>query len=122
MTSGVEKMRQSVGNRQKREKEKVLECLRKMPIVQVACERASVGRATYYRWRDSDARFRKEADEAVVEGERLITDMSESQLITLIRDKRWEAISFWLKHHHPKFKNQDGQEEAQNITFSITQY
>ncbi len=122
MTSDAGKMRQSVSNRQKREKEKVLECLRKMPIVQVACERASVARATYYRWRERDAKFRKESDEAIAEGEKLITDMGESQLINLIRDKHWPAIAFWLRHRHPKFKNQDGQEEAQSITFNITQF
>lgn len=122
MTTGADKMKASVGARQRQEKEKMLEHLQKMPIVQVACERASVGRATYYRWREKDARFRAAADEAMLEGEKLITDMSESQVVSLIRDKHWPAISFWLKHRHPKFKNGGKEEQEQNITFNITQY
>ncbi len=39
--------------------------LKKTPIVQVACERSSVGRATYYRWKKDDADFAKQADEAL---------------------------------------------------------
>ena len=29
--------------------------------------------------------------------------MSEHQIISLIKDKNWSAISFWLRHHHPKY-------------------
>ena len=86
-------------------KNKIIEQLRKMPIVQIACERAGIGRTTYYRWREEDADFRKAADEAAEEGEALITDMSESQLISLIRDKHFQAVQLWLRHHHPKYTN-----------------
>lgn len=86
-------------------KQQLIEQLKKIPIVQVACERSRVGRATYYRWRNEDKDFRKAADEAIAEGEALITDMSESQVISLIRSKHWPAISFWLKHHHPTYSN-----------------
>ena len=88
-----------------RQRETLLEHLRKMPILQVACERAGIGRSTYYRWREEDKDFRKAADEAVTEGEALITDMSESQLITMIRDKHFQAVQLWLRQHHPKYGN-----------------
>jgi|SRR3989338_6004096 len=84
-------------------KSKLIEQLRKMPIVQIACERAGIGRSTYYRWREEAANFRKAADEAIAEGEALITDMSESQLINLIRDKHFPAVQLWLRQHHPKY-------------------
>jgi hypothetical protein len=35
----------------------------------------------------------------------MITDMSEAQLITLIRDKNFQAVQLWLKSHHPKYGN-----------------
>ena len=98
-----EKYQQTIIERQKEEKEKVLGYLVKMPIVQIACERASVGRATYYRWRNDDKEFKKAADQALRDGELFINDLSESQVITLIKDKSWSAISFWLRHHHPKY-------------------
>jgi hypothetical protein len=85
-------------------KKVTLEHLRKIPIIQVACEKSGIARATVYRWKKEDKKFAKEIEEALSEGEALINDMSESQLISLIRDKNWSAISFWLKHRNPKFK------------------
>jgi len=79
--------------------------LKKTPIVQMACERVGIGRASYYRWRKEDGEFKKATDEAILEGEMLITDMSESQLISLIRDRNFSAIQLWLRHHHPKYTN-----------------
>jgi len=89
--------------RKNKNKKLVLEKLRKMPIVSVACNQANVSRASYYRWRINDKYFQKSADEAIRDGELLITDISESQVISLIKDKNWSAISLWLRHHHPKY-------------------
>jgi len=86
-------------------KQLLLDCLGKTPIIQIACEKAGVSRATYYRWRKENIEFAKTADEAITEGELFINDMSESQVISLIKDKNWPAISFWLRHHHPKYAN-----------------
>ena len=77
--------------------------LKEMPIVQVACKKVGVGRTTYYRWRENK-KFAKEADAAIAEGEAFITDMSESQLISLIRDRNFQALQLWLRHH-PKYTN-----------------
>lgn len=82
-----------------------LEQIRKIPIIQVACEKVGVARSSVYRWRDEDEEFRKSLKEALAEGEALINEMSESQLISLIRDKSWQAISFWLRKRNPKFKD-----------------
>lgn len=78
--------------------------LRKIPIVQVACERSGVSRNSVYRWKKEDAKFSDEMDTALAEGEDLVNDMSESQLLTLIKEKNWSAISFWLRHRNPKYK------------------
>ncbi len=86
-----------------KDRETILVQLRKMPILQIACERAGVGRSSYYRWREEDESFRKAADGAISEGEAFITDMSESQLISLIRDKHFPAVQLWLRQHHPKY-------------------
>ena len=86
-----------------RDKDLMLEQLRKIPIVQIACERIGVARATYYRWRSEDKAFKDESDQAMRDGELFVNDLSESQVITLIKDKNWPAISFWLRNHHPKY-------------------
>ncbi len=44
-------------------------------------------------------------DEALAEGEALINDMTENQLLSLIMDKNFPAISLWLKHRNPKFRD-----------------
>ena len=31
--------------------------------------------------------------------------MAESQLISLVKDKNFPAISYWLKHNHPDYSN-----------------
>jgi len=85
-------------------KELLLEQLKKMPVVELACQRANIGRTTYYRWR-KNPKFAKEADTAIAEGEALITDLTESQLISLIRDRNFQALQLWLRHHHPKYSN-----------------
>jgi len=79
--------------------------LRKVPIVQVACEKVGVSRNSVYRWRNEDAKFLEEMEAALAEGEALVNDMTESQLLSLIREKDWAAISFWLRKRNPKFRD-----------------
>lgn len=95
----------SIIKRQTKEKQTLIEQFRKTPIVQVACEKTGVGRATYYRWKKDDPTFALTADEAIHAGESLINDMAESQLISAIRDQNMTAIIFWLKSHHPTYAN-----------------
>lgn len=61
-----------------------LDELRKVPIVQVACEKTGLSRNSVYRWRKDDKEFLKNMDTALTEGVALVNDMSESQLLTLI--------------------------------------
>lgn len=84
-------------------KTQIVEHLRKVPIIQVACERVRLPRATFYRWRKQDNDFAKAVDEALTVGEQLMSDMAESQLLAAIKDKNLTAIIFWLKHHHARY-------------------
>lgn len=93
----------SIQSRQEEQKALLLEHLNKTPIVQIACEKSGVGRATYYRWRKEDPDFAVRADEALSEGRLLVNDMAESQLMSAIRDKNMTAIIYWLKHHHSSY-------------------
>ena len=77
--------------------------LKKTPIVQVACEKTGISRATYYRWRKDDPEFADKADIAIDEGLNLINDMAESQLISAIKDRNLTGIIFWLKNHHKNY-------------------
>ncbi len=79
--------------------------LKKVPIIQVACEKSGLSRNSIYRWRKSDKAFAKQMDEAILEGIDLVNDMSETQLLTLIKEKNYQAISFWLRHRNENYKN-----------------
>ena len=82
-----------------------LEELRKVPIVQVACEKTGISRNSVYRWRREDKKFAEDMDTAITEGVDFVNDMSESQLLTMIKEKNWSAISFWLRHRNDNYKN-----------------
>lgn len=86
--------------KQKWQKNAVCEQLKKTPIVQIACEKVGLSRATYYRWRKTDKKFAEEADKSLCEGILLINDLAESQLLSAIHDKNMTAIIFWLKNRH----------------------
>lgn len=82
-----------------------LEELARIPIIQVACEKTGLSRNSVYRWRKDDSVFSKKMDKALADGVALVNDMSESQLLNLIKEKNWPAISFWLKHRNDNYKN-----------------
>lgn len=94
----------TVANRISTDKSDLLIQLKKVPIVQVACERAGISRATFYRWCADDNNFAESARNALYEGKAMVNDLAESQLISGIKDKQMPAISFWLKHNHPDYR------------------
>ena len=96
-------MASTISKRQSKEKGLLLEQLKKTPIVQLAVEKTGVGRATYYRWRGNDPKFAEAADTAIEDGNKLINDMAESQLMSAIHDKNMTAITYWLNHHHSSY-------------------
>ncbi len=98
-------MNNTIEKRQQQEKELIFEQLKKCPIISVACEKAGVPRPNYYRWKREDSEFARLTDEAIREGEKLASDVAESQLLTLIKNSNLGAIIFWLRHHHPNYAN-----------------
>jgi len=90
--------------KQKLKREELIEQLKKTPIVQIACEKVGVGRATFYRWRKDDKGFAEAIEQALSDGAYLVSDMAESKLISAIKKENLAAIIFWLKSHHPKYR------------------
>lgn len=85
------------------DKAKLLEILNETPLIQPACQKAGVSRATYYRWRKEDKNFKKKSDEAINQGRLLINDLAESKLISQIKNENMTAIIYWLKHNHKNY-------------------
>lgn len=91
----------------KNRKQKMLfiEHLKKTPIVEVVCNKTSVSRATFYRWKKEDSEFAKQADEALSTGKHLISDLAESMLIQAIKEGDTRSIIFWLKHNKDEYRS-----------------
>lgn len=83
----------------------MIDQLKKTPVVQIACEKCGVARSTYYRWREEDPEFAKQADLALAEGVALVNDLAESQLLSAIKDRNISAIFYWLNHRHSAYSN-----------------
>jgi ACT domain-containing protein len=81
-------------------KQQVIDQLKFNPIVQIACQKSGVSRATFYRWRSEDEEFKKQTETAIKDGVLLINDLAESQLLAAIKEQNLTAIIFWLKNHH----------------------
>lgn len=62
-------------------------------IVSYACQKVGITRACYYKWRDSDLKFKERAEE--VEEETI--DVVESKLLSAINNDDLTAIIFYLK-------------------------
>jgi len=81
-------------------KDLLLQQLEKTPLVQSACQKTGISRATYYVWRKDDPDFKVQADANIRKARWLINDLAESKLMEHIRDSKPWAIRFWLTHNH----------------------
>ena len=64
--------------RQEKNKQLIVEQLKKIPIVQLTCEKLGIARSTLYRWKKADEEFAQKVDEAIIAGSQLINDMAET--------------------------------------------
>lgn len=101
-------------------KELLLEQLKKVPIVEAACQKISITRMTFYRWKGDDLEFAKRIDESLFEGSLLVNDLAESQLISAVKDRNLSAIMYWLKHHHKDYKTRIELEGTINTIQELT--
>lgn len=85
-------------------KKKFLKELTNVPIVSVAAKAAGVSRQTVYRWMQEDKQFAIYTDKAKSEGVDHINDISETQIISMVKDRKWPVIKYWLKHHHVTYR------------------
>jgi ACT domain-containing protein len=94
----------------------LLEQLRKIPNVSMACEKVGVARNTYYTWLKADPDFRQEVDEAVLSGTDSINDLAESKLLTHINNGNLRAIEYWLNNNKKSYIK-----PREKITFKANQ-
>lgn len=95
----------TIVKRQQKDKEAVIENLKRMPIIEIACNKSGVSRASFYRWKEQDSAFSQAVDKAHEEGEALIRDVAVSKIIKGINEDNLTAAMYWLNHRDPRFSN-----------------
>ena len=106
-----------IEKRQEKEKKLMLNALREMPIVAIACEKSGIGRTTYYNWLKEDKTFARQSEDAASEGDLYLNDMAHSQMVVLMKDKHWPAIHYRLKNRHPDYtENNDTTIKNESLT------
>ncbi len=89
--------------KKRRVRDKFIEELRNTGIVQIACDKIGISRQTYYRWLKEDVDFRLSAGEAISQGEDLVNDFAESNVLRGIQNQSESYTKYWLSVRHPKF-------------------
>ena len=87
---------------QEKLKAKVLAELAVNPIVEQACKRAGLSRATYYRWLE-DEEFGDATELAIAQGRDRVNDMAESQVLKGISKGDFKYVRYWLDHNHRRY-------------------
>lgn len=91
----------------KKQKELLLEQLRAVPITSLACAKVGISRATFYRWCEESDDFKTDVENAKVDGVENINDLSESQLVVLLKEKKFQAVAFWLRNRHKAYMSEE---------------
>jgi ACT domain-containing protein len=86
----------------KKQKELLLGHLRTVPIINLACAKIGISRATFYRWCEESEDFKTDIENAKIDGIENINDLSESQLVALLKEKKFQAVAFWLRNRPSK--------------------
>lgn len=91
----------------KKQKELLLGHLRTVPIINLACAKIGISRATFYRWCEESEDFKTDIENAKIDGIENINDLSESQLVALLKEKKFQAVAFWLRNRHKAYMSEE---------------
>jgi F0F1-type ATP synthase delta subunit len=96
---------QAIEHRQGKLRQVLLDQLERTPIIELACDKASVSRTTFYRWIHSSKTFAMAVEQALATGREFINDLAESQVISLVRQGEIKALRLWLMHNSARYAN-----------------
>jgi len=82
----------------------LLDEIEKSGNIYFACAKLGFSRATFYRWKKCDDKFRKSVDRALRLGRMALCDMSEHMLMKKVREGSMDAIKYVLSHNSPIYR------------------
>jgi len=95
----------TINKRQNKLKQAFLEQLKQSPTIETTCQKVGVSRATVDRWMNKSKRFTKQVDDALKQGQEIMSDVAENQLFSLIANREMSAIRLYLSTHNPRYSN-----------------
>ena len=87
----------------KKKKKRLLEALEQTSLISLACQKAGVAKATYYRWIAEDYEFYVAAQNALYDGNERINDLAKSKMIEAIAQGNLDTSYKWLNRRDPTF-------------------
>jgi hypothetical protein len=88
-------------------KEDLIKEIAKFGNVYLSCLKIGVNASTYYRWKDKDATFKEEAEEAEKDGRKNICHVAEHALLKNIKDGQQRAIEYALNHNSEVYRKKE---------------
>lgn len=88
------------------DKSRLLQILSEARFIGPACKRVGISRATFYRWMESNIDFRIEVEKAMKSGQENMVDGAEVALYSLVREKKFPAIKYYLEHNSDRYRPQ----------------
>lgn len=85
-------------------KKEILDFLADSPYVNLACKKVGISRATYYRWRVKDKKFRGEVEIAIGNGRDTFREIAESMLLKKVKEGNLDAIKYALQHNDKRYE------------------
>ncbi len=87
----------------KKKKKRLLEALEQTSLISLACQKAGIAKATYYRWIGEDYEFFIAAQNALYDGNERINDLAKSKMIEDIAQGNIDTSYKWLNRRDPTF-------------------
>lgn len=81
-----------------------LQVLEKELTIKAASAKTGIARQTIYRWMNDSKTFKKAVSEAIKNCVLEVNDDCEANVLKKIRGEDMNAIKFWLKYHHPDYR------------------
>lgn len=99
----IKKRLDTVSKQQQEQKQKVIEQLERIPIIESAIKKIGISRSTFYRWQSEDNDFNRRSQDARARGIEYVSDLAESKLIQKIHHGDSPMIRFWLSKNVKRY-------------------
>lgn len=93
--------------KQNRKQTRLLKEFEKTPLIERACQKVGIARSTYYRWCESDPKFKRQASISQEKGRAKFNDFAESKLLENVKNNQQPAIAYWLSHNTVRYRRPD---------------